>query len=81
MRVFESSLICPLVILKVLQKLWQNSRINLYNEATRLFTVLQLMLKLKPAIASAIAKYHMTELGRKVVVITRWIFMVVVVCK
>ena len=36
-------------------------------EATRVFTTTAVDQKIKPAIASAIAKYHMTELGRKVV--------------
>ncbi len=36
-------------------------------EATRVFTTSAIDQHIKPAIASAIAKYHMTELGRKVV--------------
>lgn len=36
-------------------------------EASRVFTTTAIDQHIKPAIASAIAKYHMTELGRKVV--------------
>ncbi len=36
-------------------------------EATRQFTVAQIVIHEKPALASAIAKYHMTELARRVV--------------
>lgn len=36
-------------------------------EATRVFTTTAIDQHIKPAIASAIAKYHMTEMGRKIV--------------
>lgn len=36
-------------------------------EATRLMTALAVDMQLKPSIASAIAKYHMTEMSRKVI--------------